>query len=821
MTPARWQQVKETLATALECETAAARAQFLAHTCADDTALRREVESLVRQQAAAFDSWADAGGFVGADSSVTQNTGRRIGSYRLVRELGRGGMGAVWLATRADEEFRKTVAMKLLKRGTDTDEVLRRFRAEREILARLEHPHIARLLDGGTTDDGLPYFVMEYVDGVPLTEFVEAQKLSLGQRLELFLKICGAVQFAHQNLVVHRDLKPANILVTAAGEPKLLDFGIAKLLDPEEAWELTEAGRDRFTPAYASPEQIRGEPVTTVSEIYSLGALLYEVTTGERAHRFAAAHPTTAELQHLVLASEPARPSLVAPPERRAALRGDLDTIILRALAKEPARRYPSAGNFADDLRRHLTGRVVLARPDTLGYRAGKFFARNKVATAAAALLALSLVGGLVATAIQARIANRERLRAERRFGQVRAVASTFLFELDDAIAQRPTQARKILVAKARDYLDSLLRDAAGDLSLEADLAAAYQKLGDVESQLNQANLGDSAGALASYTKALHLREALLARAASPAETATRQRELAESCRRLGDILGKTGHTAEALAHYQKTLPLLESATERAARVNLASDQEIVGRMLLMTGDARGAEAHYERALTTSAALLREEPKEKAALLEHAKALTSLGYLRGTQGRKAEAVEKYRDALATVQGVVEADPADRTLQRRLMDSRAWLGVGLSEAGDLASAMTEFASAEKLGREALEADPANVQTHNDLADILHNASHARLLRNDAAGALASAREARSHYAIVAATDALNVHAQRQVLVAAEDLAHALARTGASAESEREMRAALAGFQALAERDRSNAQYQADVQRCRDELAGLKP
>jgi hypothetical protein len=209
MTPARWQQVKETLASALECETGA-RADFLTRNCAGDTSLRREVEALLEHSPDTFQSWADAGGFLRSDPSLAQNEGRRIGAYRLVRELGRGGMGAVWLATRADDEFRKTVAIKLLKRGTDTDEVLRRFRAEREILAHLEHPNIARLLDGGTTDDSLPYFVMEYVEGTRLTEFVFEQNLSLGHRLRLFQKICAAVQFAHQNLIVHRDLKPAN-----------------------------------------------------------------------------------------------------------------------------------------------------------------------------------------------------------------------------------------------------------------------------------------------------------------------------------------------------------------------------------------------------------------------------------------------------------------------------------------------------------------------------------------------------------------------------------------------------------------------------------
>ncbi len=236
-----------------------------------------------------------------AELSGAGQSGRRIGSYELVRELGRGGMGTVWLAKRADQQFDKLVAIKLLKRGTDTDEVLRRFQAERRILARLEHPNIARLIDGGETDDGLPYFIIEFVNGLSITEFCRTKRLTIDERLRLFLRVCAAVQVAHQNLIVHRDLKPANILITDEGEPKLLDFGIAKLLSNDgDAFEITTADRQHLTPAYASPEQVRGGSVTTVSDIYALGALLYEILTGQNAHRFSTSHPTPTELLRVV-----------------------------------------------------------------------------------------------------------------------------------------------------------------------------------------------------------------------------------------------------------------------------------------------------------------------------------------------------------------------------------------------------------------------------------------------------------------------------------------------------------------------------------------
>ena len=412
LTADRWQKAKAIVADAVELSSRTQRAAFVTEQCGDDESLRQEVEALLDTPTGGFDDLAEA---VSTPYGQLQ-AGRRIGEYEVIRELGRGGMGAVYLAHRADGEFDRQVAVKLLKRGIDTDEILARFKAERRILARLDHPNIARLLDAGTTDDGLPYFVMEYVaDGEPLTVFARTHDLSVSARLELFRKVSAAVQFAHQNLVVHRDLKPDNILVTAAGEPKLLDFGIAKLLaSDEDAWAMTIPGEERLTPAYASPEQVRGESITTMSDVYSLGALLYKLLTDKSAHNFSAARPSATALQRVICQTEPQRPSLaVEEPERARALRGDLDNIVLRALAKAPERRYASAGHLGDDLRRYLEGRPVRARKDTLGYRASKFVARNKVGVAVAALALLTLLSAFVATMTQRNRAERQSLRAE------------------------------------------------------------------------------------------------------------------------------------------------------------------------------------------------------------------------------------------------------------------------------------------------------------------------------------------------------------------------------------------------------------------------
>ena len=492
MTSERWQQVKSILAAALEQPGEKDRAAFLATACGNDTALRREVESLLSQPVDEFESVAGMIGIGSADLLPSVDIGRQVGNYELVRELGRGGMGTVWLARRADQQFEKLVAIKLLKRGTDTDEVLRRFQTERQILARLEHPNIGRLLDGGITDDDLPYFVMEYVEGRAVTEFCGEQALSIEERLRLFLKICGAVQFAHQNLVVHRDLKPGNILITQDCEPKLLDFGIAKLLAAGEvALTVTLSEHQRLTPAYASPEQVRGEPITTVSDVYALGALLYEILTGQNAHRFSVPRPPPTELLRVVTQEEPVRPGAAATDASIARrLRGDLDNIILKALRKDPARRYTGVGAFSADIQRHLENQPVTARKDTLSYRASKFVQRNKIGVALALLVLFTLLGGIIGISWEAQ-------RANRRFNEVRALAHSVVFEYHDAIANLPgsTAVREKLVRDSLQYLDSLAKDAAGDRSLQREMAAAYLKIGDIQGAPYLPNIGDTEGA--------------------------------------------------------------------------------------------------------------------------------------------------------------------------------------------------------------------------------------------------------------------------------------------------------------------------------------
>ncbi|MCG3162522.1 MAG: Serine/threonine-protein kinase PknD [Acidobacteria bacterium] len=411
----RLQRIEELFHDVAELEPEA-RADFLNEVCADNDGLRAEIEALLQADAEAPEFIIASAPVITSRSSAPPQAGERIGQYRLLREIGRGGMGVVWLAERDDGRFDQRVAIKVIKRGMDTDEVSRRFARERRILAQLSHPNIARLLDGGETADGRPWFALEYVEGERLDRYYENRNPGLVERLELFRQICAAVQYAHQNLVIHRDLKPGNILVTAEGAPKLLDFGIAKLLDPgDEITGLTETGQRVMTMDYASPEQVGAGMVTTASDVYSLGVILYELISGRRPYDLT--NLPYHEITRVICEQEPRPPSRAdASPEAagwRDKLASDLDNIALKALSKEPERRYASAAELAEDIRRYLAGLPVGASGDTLAYRAAKFVKRNKGVVTAVVAVILALVIGLVAAMWQSAIARRERDNAQ------------------------------------------------------------------------------------------------------------------------------------------------------------------------------------------------------------------------------------------------------------------------------------------------------------------------------------------------------------------------------------------------------------------------
>ena len=423
-----------------------------------------------------------------------------IGPYRIVRELGRGGMGIVYLAERDEPGLRKTVAIKVVRLGMDSTFTLRRFRNETQILATLEHPGIARLYDGGTTGEGLRYFVMEDVDGRNLLDYCEGEQHPIAVRLRLFGRVCNAVQFAHQSFVVHRDLKPSNILVTADGNPKLLDFGIAKLANPavaDDVVEETAPFAQLLTPQYPSPEAVRGEPVTTASDVYSLGVILYELLSGRRPYRVQSRD--AAVIRRVVCDEEPLAPSAGTSMPLRRQLRGDLDNIVLKALRKSPPERYATAADLAEDVERYLGGFPVRARPNRQTYRAAKFVRRHRIGVVATAAAAIALVAGLALIVSQVRVARAERDRARVEAVKAQQV-SQFLRSLFESSYPRRAQGEPLT---ARDLLDTGAARVDRELATQPEaLASMLALLGSVYSEL-----GLYSEAMSLLEKSLQVRE--------------------------------------------------------------------------------------------------------------------------------------------------------------------------------------------------------------------------------------------------------------------------------------------------------------------------
>jgi len=731
MTAERWRQIEKVF-EAVSDYPAAERESRLTEECAGDIELRREVESLLScdQEDEHFAEEAVQGTaeILARETSVSV-VGKRFGMYRITQIISHGGMGSVYEAVRDDGHYEQKVAIKLIKRGMETSLDIRRFRRERQILARLDHPHIGRLLDGGSTPEGLPYLVMEYVEGRSITEYCRDQSLSIEEILKLVLQVAGAVQYAHQKLVVHRDLKPGNILVTSESGPKLLDFGIAQLVQPEEATDPLSRTYTTMllTPDYASPEQIRGEPVTAGSDVYSLGLVLYELLTGKKAHRIRGR--SRAEIERVVCHTEVETPSAAAGLR---GLRGDLDNILLMALRKEPDRRYSSIEALAEDIRRYLDGRPVSARPDTLTYRAGKFIWRNRLGLTAASIVVLSLIGGIVAIKIQSR-------RAERRFQQVRELAATMIFDVDDRISNLAgtLQARVFLADTAIRYYDSLAQESHGDESLQWELAKGYERVGRLQagnlSNERQGHLGPGLGkdaaALVSFHKALVIEERLVSRHPN--------RDYRQHLMMLYQNIGMLEPDAErAIEYMRKGLLVASEMNPRPkgeAGANLSNQLLVgLGKAQLRAGDPRSALASYRSA---AAAI---EAREGAAA-----ALAAMGDLE-------QSLKMFQDLAAFAElrmseaGWPEGSIVWRSVARYL--ATRWLAVAnlLGNPRELNLGRPDEASpycrrAISLAERLVRRDPNDIPVKHVLSDAY--LTEAALLQDrSSAKALESARKA---------------------------------------------------------------------------------
>jgi eukaryotic-like serine/threonine-protein kinase len=755
MTPERWDKINRIYHSAVEIDTGK-RAVFLNEACDGDNALLQELKSLLasHERANTFIEqpvFATGMEWIEEEDSAYA-VGRRIGSYEITRLIDTGGMGSVYLALRADDQYRKQVAIKVIKRGMDTDFILRRFRHERQILANLNHSNIAQLLDGGATEDGLPYYVMEYVQGEPIDVYCDSRELSITQRLKLFLTVCSAVHYAHQNLVVHLDIKPSNILVTEEGTPKLLDFGIAKLLDTGAYQQtlLTMGAAPRLvTPSYGSPEQFRGETITTASDTYSLGVLLYKLLCGH--HPYKLEGRSLEEVSDVICEEQPRKPSTMAalieeiapadenqpedgsspelvsrlrhtsPEKLRRNLAGDLDNIVLKAMHKEPQRRYGSVEQLSEDLQRHLDGLPVTAQPDTLVYRARKFVARHKTGVIGGSLVFLSLVAGTIGIAWQAHVAREQRARAERRFSDVRALANSLLFDLYDSIKDLPgsTAARKLLVDRALQYLDSLSREAGGDRALQQELANAYEKVGDVQGNPYYANLGNTSGAIESYGKARMILESLLK---TDPDNASLKWSLGSNNVALGWCSESKQDFPNALRYLRQALVLAESIVPQDARAadRVAGAHYAIANILAETGDPKGALESYRKAeAIRTSGLSSANPAQSTLLRTHLAAdYTGIARVLAEEGQFDSATEAQQKSTALLEELCAADHSNATLRGFLADSYKFLGTDLIGKGNVRKGMQNLRRAKQIYESLSAADPSDalVRYHIGYADL---------------------------------------------------------------------------------------------------------
>ena len=776
----RWSEVKAVLARVLEAGEED-RGTLLETLCGTDAELRHSVESLLAMEAeanAALRTEAAPGAALRAVPAAPETIGR----YRVLREIGRGGMGVVYLGERADGEFRKQVAIKLITGTFRHPEMDQRFRRERQILAQLDHPGIARLLDGGATEQGQPYFIMEYIDGLPLIQYCDRNGLDVVDRLRLFLLVCDAVVYAHQRLIVHRDLKPGNILVTADGIPKLLDFGLARALDAEGlAEEITVAGIPMMTPAYASPEQVRGEPYTVSGDVYSLGVVFFELLAGRRPYDLNTGSLT--EFARVICEQEPLALSAAVADERwKRWLSGDLENIAAKALAKDGERRYPTVEQFAADVRRHLEGRPVLARPATLRYRAGKFLRRHHVALPMGAL-ALSLILAFAGYGWW------EARQAQRRFDLVRGLAHSVLFELHDSIARVPgtTAARELLLRRGLEYLEKLSGEAGSNAGLAREVALGYERIGDAQGNIGESSLGRVPAALDSFRRAEQILDGLLARdrnnellladylrvsnklagAYSNAgkfregtELAKRNVEIAEASSGrsgsaasllvaqsvLADLLTDQGHYAEAIPVREKVLDLArkstaESPQDAEARRTLAVAEKRLAALYGVSGRYQECRDAYEAARAIDEELYRKDTSNQRARLDLSYDYSDLGWVTGRLGNYNQALASTRQALALRTEAARADPNDFRAAVAVASSTDRIGILLYNMGDLRGSLANLEQAIQKYEALTQARDTDWSTVRSLAEARVSAAEVltTMARKERAGNPAQRQE----------------------------------------------------------------------------------
>lgn len=720
-----WTQVKRLFAEAFDQPPAERLGFVRAH--ASPPAVRDEVLSLLAHVVDDDDRPVEA---ARPDDRPLLPPGLRLGPWEVIGPLGQGGMAEVFLARRADGAWDGPAAVKVIRRGMDSAAVLARFAQEQRMLARLVHPHIARLLDASHTPDGQPCFVMELVDGVPIDQACIGR--SVDQRIALFLQLADAVSFAHRQLLVHRDLKPSNVLVTPDGQVKLLDFGIAKALDPAESAgpAQTAAGQRPFTPYYASPEQVRGEPVGTATDVYSLGVLLYVMLTGRRPYGRDAA--TAHDAARSVLEDAPTRPSALADPAdadtpgwpaTRRRLRGDLDNILLKALEKPADRRYPSVDALAQDLRWHLAGWPVSARAPSWAYRSARFVRRHAGAVGATVALVATLAGALGVSTWQMRQTELARAAADQRFADVRRLANRLVFQYHDQIANLPgaTKVRAQLLDDAVGYLDELHRHVGTDRVLARELAETYFRIAVLQGEAFSPSLERLDAAQAN----LHKAEALLALyITDPGLDAAALGPAVDIWLAQASQASRRGQLEPARAALEQARGYAERAMRRAP-----DDQQALSRLatlegqlgLLIGGSATGASLgrpgeaapHFAAALRHMQALQAHEPAVAEWVHQLAWAHFIAANAATLRGDTTEAVARAEQAVALRDQAAGLAPGNAHYRHQTAVARLALAVALAHAGQHARVAGLIDTVWAIGRSSVAADPANQAAQRDL------------------------------------------------------------------------------------------------------------
>jgi serine/threonine protein kinase len=713
----RWSLIEEIFQGALD-RPFAERKQYLAEACRNDPALLREIESLLAND---DDAESVLRSLVAdnvkemTESSIASDLGSQVGPYLLVRELDSGGMGVVYLAVRSDDHYFQIVAIKMIRKGLETADLVQRFRVERQILATLNHPNIGAILDGGETRDGRPYIVMEYVEGQPITVAGEGRALSIRQRVELFRSLCSAVHYAHQKLIIHRDIKPSNVMVTPEGVVKLIDFGTSKPLEPQTVLSddnPTETGLRMMTPDYASPEQVQGKQLTTATDIYSLGVLLFELLTGSRPYTLRDLSPVAAER---VLVEQHSRKPSAAPnlsSRSRKEIAGDLDTIVLMAMNYDPAQRYLSVQHLEEDLLRYLQGRPIAARSDSPLYTLKKLVQRNKTAVLTAFVIAAVLIGSVLVYLHQSR-------KADRRVAQVRTLANSAITDMTDRLqhSSASIETRAALFHSALTYLDELRRSTGNDPRLLLELSRAYVRVGDLEGSPFVANLGNSGTAVTSYQKAWQA--AREAHARMPGDESTQA--LIEAYQRLGGIEAFLGNLQEARDNYQQGLSWAQSFWQRKP------GDPVRKRLLAMNYDGLGevdlSNLHPDQALQRFSVAFNVFGDSPSGDEDHDQLLIGLyrdaGRALNELGKQSQALESDRKATTLAETLGQRHPSSVRARRAIFLAEEEIILPL--AGRDALNVGDSGQAQVHARKALEIaqmlggrDSGDVQGPYDLA-----------------------------------------------------------------------------------------------------------